>query len=227
MGTNIEQTDTDFRTPVVREMREMEIYWQTQGYAFSWIDLEPTFEPAGSWDCLFTATFDDAFPRPKEPCIRIMRFSLLGGGQIRTKEHFKASDDTSWPGLETWSSETELKVTAHTEGGIVLASGEIFRIVYEMQAEAVVLRWNCQAIADRTAATFRLINNKADNFFALMDGSEGCAICGRPLRDEISKLIGVGPECAHKYGVPHSRQAAERRLTLRRKLLQEGTESSK
>ena len=69
------------------------------------------------------------------------------------------------------------------------------------------------------AATFRLINDDADNFFALLDGSAGCAFCGRALRDEISKLIGVGPVCASQHRIPHNQEAAERRLALRRKLL--------
>ena len=92
-----------------------------------------------------------------------------------------------------------------------------------------VLRWgrkplSCggdkhQEIADRTAATLCAIDRKLENFYALLDGSNGCAICGRPLRDEISKLVGVGPECASKQNIPHNLRAAEDRLTLRKKLL--------
>jgi hypothetical protein len=98
--------------------------------------------------------------------------------------------------------------------------GEKDRVCSEMAAEAVALRGRHQDLAERVASTFRLIGPlNAENFFALLDGSEGCAICGRALRDEISKLIGVGPDCARQYRVPHSREAAERRLALRRKLL--------
>jgi len=76
-----------------------------------------------------------------------------------------------------------------------------------------------QDIANRTAATLRAIDNKADNFHALLDGATGCAICGRPLRDEVSKLCAVGPDCAHHHGFPHSTAAANKRLELRRRLL--------
>jgi hypothetical protein len=119
-----------------------------------------------------------------------------------------------------WCPEIELKVTAHTDGAITMATGEKYEGHYfEMNAQAVVMTRGRQDITDRVAATFRLIDNEADNFFALLDGSTGCACCGRALRDEISKLIGVGPECAQKHRVPHSKKAAERRLALRRKLL--------
>ena len=37
-----------------------------------------------------------------------------------------------------------------------------------------------------------------------------CVICARPLSDEVSKAIGVGPDCAAHYGVPHSVEAANR-----------------
>jgi hypothetical protein len=216
------QAEIQWRQGVIDHMREMETKWQSSGWCFAWIDPEPTYCEAGDWRFLFDndGNYTHAFPAPAEPCNRIMRFSLLGGGQIRTTERFKATP-ADWAMHDpTYLSKIDLKVTAHTESGITIAAGEKYEGPhYEMNPQAVVLRWR-QDIADRAAATFRLINNELENFFALMDGSEGCAICGRSLRDEISKLIGVGPECAHKYGMPHSRQAAERRLTLRRKLLQ-------
>jgi Family of unknown function (DUF6011) len=208
-----------------QSMREMERQWSALGHAFSWIDPEPTYCPLSGWNGLFDDNFESAFPNPTYPCIRIMRLSLLGGGQIRVREHFKAIPAHWNCGPVDNCPKTELKVVAHTPGGgIIVAFGEKYLgWVSEVNAEAVVLRGrDRQAIADRTASTLRLIGFQAKNFFALLDGSEGCAICGRPLRDEISKLISVGPECARKYGVPHSREAAEQRLILRRKLLQEG-----
>jgi hypothetical protein len=83
-----------------------------------------------------------------------------------------------------------------TGGNIVIATGEKYDGEhYEMNAEAVVLHGKRQEIADRAAATFRLIDTKVDNFFALLDGAKGCAVCGRALREEMSKLVGVGPCC--------------------------------
>jgi hypothetical protein len=35
----------------------------------------------------------------------------------------------------------------------------------------------------------------------------------------VSKLVGVGPDCAQAFGIPHSIAAAEKRLKLREELL--------
>jgi hypothetical protein len=224
----LDEDEVGWRESCTQYMREKEAECLQKGYCFSWIDPEPTFCPASDYSLLFTkdGNYDIAFPNPDEPCTRILRFSLLGGGQIRAIEDFVESSVpgiSSWPGERTWNrNKIKLKITAHVGDSIVTAMGDKYEGEhYEMNAQAVVLYGRRQDLADRVAATFRLIDNDADNFFALMDGSEGCAICGRALRDEISKLIGVGPECASKYGVPHSRQAAEKRLELRKKLLGE------
>src|SRR5262249_25641121 len=135
-------------------------------------------------------------------------------------EHFIKSTILGREGV--WCRNIELKVTAHIGDNITVTRGGKYQgPYYEMNAQAVVIPKGREAIAKRTAATFRLINQRAENFFALMDGSNGCAICGRTLKDEISKLIGIGPECAHKYEIPHTIQAAKHRLILRRKLLGE------
>jgi hypothetical protein len=111
--------------------------------------------------------------------------------------------------------------------------GTLEGIRTEMSACAVVLRGaeeGLQPIADRTAATFRALtacdeahgddtHPDRDRFFALLDSTRGCSICGRPLRDEVSKLVGVGPNCARLWNVPHSRAAASKRLELRTQLL--------
>jgi Family of unknown function (DUF6011) len=211
-------------------MREKELAWTKAGYCYAWmIDPEPTFCVAADWSMLFVDEPDVhtfprpvlyAFPDPATPCTRILRFSLLGGGQIRTQEHFEATRP-DWIDLApVWCSKIKLKVTAHLGDVITTAIGQKYEGYHgEMNAQAVVLSRGSQDIADRVAATFRLINNEAVNFFALLDGSTGCAICGRALRDGISKLIGVGPECARENRVPHNKEAAERRLALRHKLL--------
>jgi hypothetical protein len=201
-------------------MREKEIAWTKAGYCYAWIDPEPTFCVAAHWSMLFDSDNNWAFPDPTTPGRRILRFSLLGGGQIRALECFRACRPLFEGFPSVWCPKIELKVTAHSGDAITTAIGEKYEGYRgEMNAQAVVLRSGRQDIADRVAATFRLINDEAANFFALLDGSTGCAICGRALRDEISKLIRVGPKCARENSVPHNREAAERRLALRRKLL--------
>jgi hypothetical protein len=65
------------------------------------------------------------------------------------------------------------------------------------------------------------MQDKGENFYALLDGTDRCAICRHPLRDQVSKLCGVGPDCAKLYGIPHTLEAASKRLELRKKLLAE------
>jgi Family of unknown function (DUF6011) len=208
-----------WRRSTLRHMQEKQGEWERKGLCFSWIDPEPTYCTASDWSTLLTPDVEEAFPDPKTPCIRIIRFSLLGGGQIRTIEHFIKSDIPEPGGV--WCDQIDLKVTAHVGADIItVTGGEKYEGPYfEMNAQAVVLAKGREAIAERTAATFRLIDNTPENFFALMDGSTDCAICGRALQDEISKLIGVGPDCARQYWIPHNKEAAERRLALRRQLL--------
>jgi hypothetical protein len=81
-------------------------------------------------------------------------------------------------------------------------------------ADAVTFpRGTEQTLVDRVGRTFAAMSDvdsggiggpDLNRILALLDGSTGCSICGRPLRDEIRKLIGVGPNCAKQYGVPHS-----------------------
>lgn len=66
-----------------------------------------------------------------------------------------------------------------------------------------------------------MLLNVEENFYALLDGADRCAFCRHPLRDEVSKLVAVGPDCARQYGIPHTLEAASRRLALRKKLLAE------
>jgi hypothetical protein len=76
-----------------------------------------------------------------------------------------------------------------------------------------------QRVTDQVAKTLELSMDN-EKFFALLDGSTRCAICHRSQRDPVSKLVAVGPECATRYGIPHTMEAANKR-ELRRKLLQE------
>jgi hypothetical protein len=76
-----------------------------------------------------------------------------------------------------------------------------------------------QDIADRTAATLRLIGQHADNFSALLARGEWCCVCRRPLKDEVSKLLGIGPDCARQMQLPHNLETANRLLQRRRELL--------
>lgn len=215
-------SDEEFDFPAnAREgMRRCEAEWTAASQRFAWIDLEPAWISAGDW----SAYGRDGFPQdPLKPCQRVIRFSLIGGGQIRVTEQWtdrKLFDHDN----EIWCElDSKLLVSAHTDQGLRRYRGYLSHgAISEMATYAVVFNPGTpQDIADRTAATLRAIDRNADNFHALLDGSSDCAFCGHALKDEVSKLIGVGPDCAKQNGIPHTITAANKRLERRRRLLQE------
>jgi hypothetical protein len=117
--------------------------------------------------------------------------------------------------------EAALMATAEVDGTLHRYHGTLQDTpASEMSASAVVFNHGTpQAVADRCARILDLTQYEDENFFALLDGADRCAICRKPLRDEVSKLVAVGPDCARMYGIPHTLEAASKRLELRKKLL--------
>jgi len=225
--------DFDFepyhREWMVRQERE----WRAAGLAVSWIDTRPKWISIINWSWPEDALFKEwPLVDPKTPCRRAWRFSLIGGGQIKIVEHWVETREP-WPSSPVWNPRIDIVVAAHVDDRLRTYRGVIDDILGEMQAGAVVLRGTSeeiQAVADRAAATLRaLTSNEADKsdcthperdrFYALLDGARGCSICGRSLRDEVSKLLAIGPDCARQWQIPHSRGAASKRLELRAQIL--------
>jgi hypothetical protein len=197
------------------EMLASEAKWDGQGLAFYWLDPQPGYVRSIDWDAFI--------PEPKAPGRREFRFTLIGGGQICAIENWHWHVDlrgvnlflTNYPG-------PSLRVTAHIGDAVHRYRGEVESGAGpgEMSAEAVVFPHSVpQIIAERVGRTLAAIDATPDNFYALLDGTTSCAICNRPLRDEVSQLIGVGPNCARSLNIPHSMAAAGRRLALRKQLL--------
>ena len=213
-------------------MVRQESEWRAAGLTVAWIDTRPKWLPVIYWSVPADAHADNIeyapLVDPDRPCRRAWRFSLIGGGQIKITEHWEESclPDFS-PGI--WNP----RIAAHVGDQLHRYRGEIDDILGEMQAAAVVLRGtgeDIQTVADRAAATIGALTSnehdehdctpaERDRFYALLDGARGCSICGRPLRDEISKLLAIGPDCARQMGIPHSRAAASKRLALRAQIL--------
>jgi hypothetical protein len=210
-------------------MTKYEAQWNAKRKTFAWFSKEPDYL-SGSL-CWFW--LDD----PKAPCKRLFRFSLIGGGQVATVENWRwfrylggrkiwPANHYTWKDDDTYLSYEQprhgLIVKAHTPAGLVRHHGFIDGYTAECSADAAVFDKHVpQEIADRIAATLAAIGRQEEVFYALLDGSEGCAFCHRPLRDEVSKLVGVGADCARQNRIPHSMAAASRRLELRRKILGE------
>jgi hypothetical protein len=206
-----DQAEREWDASALEHSREMELRWMAERRSFAWIDPAPCFMVAADWSCLFRAD------RPKEavyqfpvPCgasNRIMRLTLLGGGQLRSTEQYREyhpdtlaqlpGNDDGWYLREHPTQRVAwlLRVTADCDGRIVVADGHVYEgAYYEKNMQAVVLRLaRDQPLAERAAATLRLIDSNVDNLLALFDPSEGCGCCGRALQDPISKLLGIGP----------------------------------
>ena len=227
-----EEDDRRWRQSCREAMAELEAKWNDDGKTFAWFSKEPDYSVGAlSWWWV-----DD----PKAPCKRIYRFSLIGGGQVSTVENWrwfrwvggrKKDESDGYPAFRWKNADAfltyerpqhRLIATPHVAEGVERYRGFIGGFHADCSAEAAVFDKRVpQRIADRVAATFAAIGPCEDVFYALLDGSQGCAICGRPLRDEVSKLIGVGPDCARQNNVPHSLAAASRRLEIRRRILGE------
>jgi hypothetical protein len=212
----LDEYDRMCRASVARAVPKREAKWRDRGNVFAWIERAP------SW-CMTRWQWESAFGEPKAPCRRIFRLCVAGGGQIRIREVYVQN---TWNGRSVAESPTisyddpRLSVT-YDENGIVHRAGGMVKTTrcYEADQSAVVLaRGARQALADRVAATLRAPQDNED-WRALLDGSTGCAICRHPLRDEVSKLLNIGPDCARKFGIPHNLLVASAALQRRRELL--------
>jgi hypothetical protein len=204
----------EFWESACRGMVEEEEQWRLRGQVFSWIDIKPDWLSLSDWF--------EILENPERVCIRRFRLSLIAGGQIKVTENFKRYD-RSTPEFPPsfYCFEPILRVQAETDAGLRTCNGVLSHAVcYEMSAHAVVFPSGTpQEIADRTATTLRLIGNQPDNFYALLARGLRCSCCGRPLKDEVSKLLGVGPSCAKEMGIAHNVETANRVLACRRELL--------
>jgi hypothetical protein len=193
-----------------RLVLQREEAWRRRGRVFSLIDQEPTWISAANW-------YYPILQDPEQPCLRHFRLSLLGGGEIKITEDFTWSVSDGLLGC----GEPKLEVWAHTVMGLRVCRGVLSQgPMVEMSAFAVVFpRGTPQEIADRTAATLRLIGDHPDNFYALLSRGQRCGCSGRPLKDEISMSLGIGRDCAQAMGIPHNIAFADRILERRRELL--------
>jgi hypothetical protein len=231
-GTDPENDDAEckFFTWGCQSMLLEEDRWAQCDLVWAWIDERPVWLSPVDWYLEF-------LPDPKQEMQRRFRFTLLGGGQITVTERWKRWELTPGvtPGkLDFHCDQTRLRVTADNGHGLQRFRGVIDSTFSEMYARvALFLPGTPQSIADRVAQTFRLLTcahlvgtsvrgPDPDNFMALLDRSERCCVCGRALRDHVSMLLGIGPDCAQHMRLPHSLAAADRIAQRRKELLGSG-----
>jgi hypothetical protein len=87
----------------------------------------------------------------------------------------------------------------------------------EMQAAAVGLRGAPQEVLERTVAALARPNvlDWPASLYAALAPSGRCHACNRPLADPVSKVLGLGPDCASRIGLEHSQRMADAVLTRR------------
>jgi hypothetical protein len=189
------------------EMLEQEDFWKQTNLIWSWIDERPVWISPANWDVEILRDpepqilFDPEVKNPqplKTEVERRFRFTLLGGGQITVIEHFKLWRLNPADKWQFHRERQDLRVTADVGEGLKRFTGIIKGTFTEQYAYAVLfLPGTPQAIADRVAATFRLLTftkgvgtscrgPDPDNFSALLDRSSKCCVCDRALRDHVS-----------------------------------------
>ncbi len=213
-----------------------EDYWQQCNLVWSWIDERPVCLSPVDWYLDILPNPEPQIPDVKNTALktkveRRFRFTLLGGGQITVIERFKIWRFRTTDDWEFIRECQDLRITTDAGAGLKHFTGVIENTFSDMNAHAVLFRPGTpQSVADRVAATFRLLtysNNVGssvrapdpENFAALLDRSVKCCVCDRPLRDHVSTLLGIGPNCAKQLRLPHSLDAANKILQRRRQLL--------
>ncbi len=113
-ASSFHEDDDEFLQWALQGMAECESKWHAAHAVYSWIDPYPVWVSAGNW----SEYLGDRFPpAPLRPCRRIIRFSLIVGGQIRVTEQW--TDRPLFDGDKgVWCERAKLLVSAHTDQGL-------------------------------------------------------------------------------------------------------------
>lgn len=109
----------------------------------------------------------------------------------------------------------EEKLELTVRSGSTFATGFIsMRGINEYSGWIISLKQETpQHVADSVAAVLDLFNafdgDAKENYPAFIPRSDRCFSCNRPLKDETSKAIGLGPDCAGSMGIPHNEAIAK------------------
>lgn len=225
-----DELDVLLETSTRKDMIKHERLWRDAGWVVSWVDRRPKYACTVDWGRSVEIVVGMTAPGE-----RSWRFSMIGGGIIEVIETWHAS---TWiPKLGVRLRRTVFRVVTQPDGARRVYVGKLESVGGEMWAHAVLMpqyAMFAQPVADRIAQTLRAltdVDEQSDGgkcmdpvparFYALLDGSRGCAICHGPLTDDLSMSIGVGPDCARAWRVPYTREAASTRARLRAEILGE------
>ena len=223
--------DDDEREFFASAQREAErVQLATPG--LHWIDPAPVWLESDWWtNHLFYLAADRADRNEVAVALRLKLPGGLPEDELRLTARFQrdrsraAGDDDEF--LQWSATSIALRVTVRTDDGLRRHHlGTIEHTLTEM-GQAFITGLPAD-VAERVATLMREINDctpcnvpdpqggglqpylKSLNWFRA-DGAH-CIVCHRPLRDEVSKVIGIGPDCAAGLGVPHTLGEAGRVL---------------
>ena len=218
------ELDVLFETSTRKDMVRHERLWRDAGWVVSWVDRRPKYACTVDW-----GRSVDIVVGMTAPGERSWRFSMIGGGVIEVIETWRGP---AWmPKLGVRLRRTVLRVVTQPDGARRVYVGKLQSVRGAMWAHAVLMpryAMFAQPVADRVAQTLRALADVDEQsedsrcrgptsarFYALLDGSRGCAMCHGPLTDDLSMSIGVGPDCARAWKIPYTRGAAATRAKLR------------
>lgn len=156
-----------------------------------------------------------------KPTKAINRWSMAGG-QLRTTTMFTKCGDDELIFFAPTSMRLDVLVRDSSKW-IVKASGTVEDFHAEMDCEIAVFgRGTDQRIVDGVADLLVRKRDTEDHAerVALMALRSKCHSCNRPLKDEISKIVGFGPDCARQSGIPHNLEFARQVERHRTRLVQ-------
>ncbi len=220
-----------FERPTKEECDEYEREWRAACITRSaeleaihhnlvWVDPEPEWVSATSWidelDKLVTPpTEGDTF----KTAIRLM----LPGGSPRDEVRITVEFRRGEPHIVPWfPNDPTLRVTVFADDGAQRwHAGRISNEANEIDRSYIT--GLPVPVAERVAALIRTIALTATwDAAGLLRAIQphradrlSCICCARPLRDEVSKAIGIGPDCAAGLGIPHNLSTAHKAAKAR------------
>jgi hypothetical protein len=219
----MDEFERDVIECVKRDIAEnYEPKWRKENLNWVWIDPEPTWMSYVGWDVTIFEWFSTDDPSLK-PFKRRFRFSMIGGGQILVTDYYRWFQYRDKKGAifrHFWKEDPQLSIVTDVAGDLKRYKAFIDGPVYEMSAEAVIGHAPLEVL-ENVAKTIRAIDNSKENFNALLSRRNHCQFCNRPLKDHVSKLLMMGPDCAKRWNFQHSIKVADAVLKKRKELLGE------
>lgn len=154
----------------------------------------------------------------KRNAMSIQFKALMEGGEltVRYKLRKDNNDDFLYIDRISLSARVDFKFYEMTTNDSVMT--EMRRCYIEASKSVPV------EIMESAAAALRALREDwPAGFFAGLAPTLECGACSRKLNDMVSKIIGLGPDCANKFNIHHGHELARRIEALRNKKAAEKT----